>query len=198
MIDPSQLVKPPAPPLGQWLDWLIEDEGVGLEVRAGEPGGAVNMGITQADLIEWRQKSGETPPRGAPHFEDLAGISREDVRAIAHQFYFERYHIDRLVGDARQYVVFDSAFNDGPHGAAIVLSNAIKGRVGQYEQGVSDAAAALANAIDEHVFVEAFTQARLAYQQTKPGHERYAKGWKNRALRVENRALSLIKHGATQ
>lgn len=198
---PDSLQKPPTPPLGGWLDWLIEDEGVGLEVRPNEPGGAVNMGISMTDLREHRND----PSLG---FDELANITREEVRAIANKLYYKRYHCDTLP-KGLDYCHFDACFNDGAGAemplAALAAHNPVyypgarhylQKAVGTTIDGViGTATLQAAHAGDPKQMIESYCAARLQFKRMRPGWKRYGAGWTNRVNRVETRALSLINGG---
>ena len=59
-----------------WMDWIIEDESSRFEIDAGDPGGAVKMGVTFETFVLWRNLHGKPRPT-------LCGACQADARGCA-------------------------------------------------------------------------------------------------------------------
>ena len=170
---------PAAPPRDNFEHCLavtLVQEG-GFSDDPQDPGGATNLGITQATLQAFR---------GAP-------VEADDVRSLsqreATEIYRANYWLPARCGDMPRgldLMVFDFAVNAGPRTAVRCI---------QRIAGVKDdgsvgpmTLAALARA-DQTALISDMAKARLSYYQALPTWGRFGKGWANRVRQVEQAAL---------
>lgn len=92
------------------LDQVLKWEG-GYVDHPADPGGATNIGITQATYDAWRLKEGQ-PTRS------VAQLERREAVTIYYQQYWLRAGCEQVSPPALALVVFDAAVNSGV-GAAL-------------------------------------------------------------------------------
>lgn len=98
------------------MDFVYIDEG-GFAVRAIEPGGAVNMGISFERFEAWRALKGQ---HGVTH-DDLKNMTRPEATEIYARFFFIPAHFDDLPSGV-DYAVLDPWINGG---GLVILNRAL-------------------------------------------------------------------------
>ena len=98
------------------MDFLLKWEG-GYVDDPDDPGGRVNMGVTQNTYNKWRAKNGLLA-------EDVLHITDQEVHAIYLQDYWKKVVRD-WYPDNLAIVLFDTAVNMGPRRANSILQHAI-------------------------------------------------------------------------
>ncbi len=99
--------------------------------------------------------------------------------------------ITQRVWDAwlQLHVYFDMAVNAGPHRATVLLQRAI----GIADDGIFGPITLLsATKADPKLLIPRFTEKRIAFYKSL-NQPKFLKGWINRAHRVEDRAMAMIK-----
>lgn len=190
---PKLTPQPPAPKPAKvpvrrgvpaWMPWILEDEGRGLEIRATEPGGAVNMGVTMETFMQWRVRSGER----VPSVEDLRRITEAEVADIYAAMYYAPMHADELPPGV-DYVVFDAAINDGVGGATRIMQEVLGVKI---DSKLGPITLGAVKAVKPKEFITKFSDLRLAKKKTRPTWDKFGAGWTNRINRVRDRALAMI------
>lgn len=164
--------------LSQVLPQLFEHEG-GYVNHPRDPGGATNMGVTQAVYDAWQDSHGEGR-------KSVRLIRRDEAAAIYRQRYWNVVRGDDLPAGV-DYAVLDAAVNSGPKRGAKWLQQAL----GIEADGAIGAAtvAAARNAADKVALVKDICRRRLGFVQALKTWKVFGKGWARRIAAVE--ALSV-------
>lgn len=156
-----------------------------------DPGGATNMGVTQATYDTWRARQGR-PPRS------VRDIEEHEVQRIYFEGYWRAGNCHHMPDDASALVLFDACVNHGPvqalkfiQRAAGIAAAFIDGRWGP------QTAAAVAEA-PPGLLVARALDARWAFfeliMQRNPRLESFRRGWRNRVEHLRQLTLSWL-HG---
>ena len=138
------------------IRYIKDDEG-GYTERAGEPGGAVNHGISFLTFgIWWKQ----IKRPGVPTFDDLKNISDEDVNEIYETNFADKIGFDILPAGV-DYAALDSAANEG-----VSFTNALL----TLTRGIDDATTR----------IKAISDTRLYFKKLKPSWNKFKGGWTQR------------------
>ncbi len=151
--------------------FLGDDEG-GWAERSGEPGGAVNRGISFLAFSQWRTKQGKPTPT----FADLKNLTIDEATEIYNEEYFSKIGFDDLPSGL-DYVFANTAIMDGVSGAKRIYTQA------QTLSGGDTFETCLAMML---------VQACQKMHSKSVG--RYGAGWSDRLLRVAHRASTMIGH----
>jgi len=165
------------------LACVLAHEG-GYVDHPSDPGGATNLGITQATLAHHR---------GGPVSKaQVRALTRAEAAVIYRQRYWAAIQGDSLPGGV-DLLLFDFAVNSGPARAVRMLQRAL----GVSEDGVvgPQTLAALARA-DPAGVVDAVTRQRLGFLQRLPTWATFGRGWRSRVEAVRRQALALAQDGA--
>lgn len=160
------------------IQYIFAEEG-GFSNNPADPGGATNMGITQATLASWEGHE--------VTLEDVEDLSRQTATQIYQAEYWNK--IDgNLLPAGLDYAVLDFAVNSGPPRAAITLQQI----VGANPDGLIGMATiqAVYNQNVDYV-INTLCDRRLAWLQTLSTFNVFGDGWSNRVERVRTRALAL-------
>lgn len=146
-----------------------------------DPGGATNLGMTQAALAAWRGR----PVSKA----EVRALTVADVAPIYETQYWRAAACDRLPAGV-DYMVFDMAVNSGVVRAAKYLQLAVgveaDGHIGPVTL------AALARKAPAEV-VRTMAGERLAYYRGLANFPIFGKGWLRRLARVRRDALGMVR-----
>lgn len=93
--------------LDKALGFIFLAEG-GFAERKTEPGGSVNMGISQQALATWRKKHGGPMPT----VDDVRNLSKGEATAIYEELYARPVGFDALPAGV-DYCVLDASVNEG-------------------------------------------------------------------------------------
>lgn len=170
---------------------VLKDEGIGLEIRSTEGGGAVNMGVT---FEAWQNYSKKHKLPEAT-FENLGKITVDTAMDVFRDLYADKIHFDDLPHGS-DYCVLDSAINNGPGGATRFLQRALGLPVtGKFDQVTLEKA----KASPAHELVDKFCDIRLAIQKTFKNYNHPASRgktfgwvWDRRVELVRTRAKTII------
>jgi lysozyme family protein len=162
------------------LAYILQSEG-GLVDDPRDPGGRTDAGVTQHTYDHWRVTRGL-------RLRDVADITPDEKSAIYRTMYWAPVLGDQLPAGV-DYQVFDCGVNSGPYRASCLLQQVLNVDVDGY---IGPETIAAARAADPKQIISAFTQAHLAYLQTRPTWATYAHGFTNRANTVEARADAML------
>ncbi|MDO9414573.1 glycosyl hydrolase 108 family protein [Pararhizobium sp.] len=149
-----------------------------------DPGGATNMGITQATLARWRGREVSK--------SEVKALSRTEQRQIMKALYYDVINADDLPAPLAA-VTYNAAILHGTGKAARFLQTVLKkyrpeveidGAIGQQTTGAAAAVPAAQVASD-------FIATELAYLQTLSHWPVFGKGWTSRLVDVRNFAVRL-------
>lgn len=147
-----------------------------------DPGGATNLGVTQATYDAFRAA------RNLPR-RSVKGITEDEVHTIYRRNYWDALHGDDLPAGT-DYATFDGGVNSGTSRAARwlqqVVSAPVDGRIGPVTvQTVA------AYAPGQAALVKAYCGTRLAFMQGLRIWQTFRKGWARRVAEVEAYGVKL-------
>jgi lysozyme family protein len=172
------------------MDFVYKDEG-GFAIRALEPGGAVNMGISFARFEAWRKLK---DPHKIVTFDDLRAMTREEATEIYAQFFFVPAHFDILPGGV-DYSVLDPFINGG---GLVILNRSLGFKDDHHPFGPDTVWAAKRR--DPKALIEKIRDVRLARNKTLHNYNTpvsptssttFARVWDRRTGLVCTRSLVL-------
>ncbi len=161
------------------LAFVLAEE-AGFVHNPKDPGGATNMGITQATLSNWRKKSVTV--------EDVRNLTRAEAADIYRANYWLISKCDHLPAALAQFML-DSATLTGNHRAAIFLQTALHITADGVIGPATIAAAAACSVKD--VVLDA-VENRLAFLQHLPTWGIFGGGWGARLQRLKAACLKLV------
>ena len=161
------------------LTETLRHEG-GFVDHPADPGGATNLGITQATLAAWR---------GRPvSVAEVRGLTRDEAAAIYRARYWNAVDGDRLPAGL-DLALFDFAVNSGPSRAIRTLQAALgakrDGRIGP------ETRAAIA-AADPAIVLRDLCGARRAFLRGLSTFSVFGRGWMRRVDSVERVARTRL------
>jgi len=171
----------------------IDDILAGILLREGgfvdnpaDPGGATNMGITQATLSAWLGRPATV--------DEVKSLTADTAKAIYNANYYAKPRIDRLPA-LIQPVMLDAAVNSGPGQAVKWLQQVLNARgygpltvdggIGPATiSAVNKAAAEMGNDFNK-ALVEARRAFLVSLAQNNPSQQQFEKGWMARCDQLE-------------
>ncbi|WP_208990070.1 glycoside hydrolase family 108 protein [Pseudovibrio brasiliensis] len=171
----------------QILSDLEESEGGFVHrSRKADPGGATNLGITQATL---------SAARGYQvSIEDVKNLGLEEANCIYKAQYWDAVRADDLPSGL-DYCVFDFAVNSGPSRAAKTLQKILGVKADGFI-GLQTLNAVQSFSVQ--VLVNKLSEARLAFMKRLRNWQHNKNGWTSRVRRVQERSLELADTSATK
>lgn len=161
------------------LPLILKHEG-GYVNHPKDPGGATNLGITQATYDAWCKRQGK-PTRNVKH------ITEHDAAPIYKAQYWDKVQADDLPRGL-DYAVFDFAVNSGPARAAKFL----QGVVGVPQDGIIGAQTlAAAQGKVTSSTIRKLCDNRLAWLKRLKTWGTFGKGWTRRVEEVKGAALAM-------
>lgn len=158
------------------LPRVLKSEG-GFVDDPKDPGGATNLGVTQATLAHWLHHPVTV--------EDVKALTPDTVAPIYQASYWNAASCGQLPAGV-DYMVFDLAVNSGPGRAARFLQEAVganpDGAIG--EQTLEAVAKMTPAAI-----INAMSARREAFYRDQPTFLHFGVGWLNRLKQVTDQAL---------
>lgn len=163
------------------LPHILKYEG-GYSDHSRDPGGATNMGITQATLANWRKKSVTK--------EDVLNLTVEEAADIYKANYWDSCRCDDLPLPLA-LVVFDCAVNSGIYRAGIWLQATVHaGQDGKIGNGTLAALKTFVDAREFPYLINGILDKRLAFLQSLKTWDTFGKGWSVRVESLRKVALS--------
>lgn len=147
------------------LAYVLLSEG-GFAERATEPGGSVNLGISQQTLATWRARR-DGP---VPTVDDIRNLSKGEATAIYEALYATPIHFDDLPAGV-DYCALDAAVNEGVGWATRIMR-----------------ACPLSVAPD---VIDYVCDLRLAGKRKRAEWPRFGRGWTNRIESVRKHAKEM-------
>lgn len=144
-----------------------------------DPGGATNMGITQATLSNYR---GYTATK-----LDVKRLTQTEASAIYLKQYWEPLLAQQLPAGVDMFM-FDYAVNSGPARAVKALQSSL-GLPPDGNLKVSTLQAALRQ--DQATLIRALASKRLGFLQQLRSFQQFGRGWKTRVEAVTAASLAL-------
>lgn len=172
--------------LAKALAFIDEDEGPELNLSPGEPGGSSKHGVSMTVLQEWHATKGLPAP-------DLEDMKRVDSK-LAGEIYAARFAVPIRFNDLPSgvdYRLFDIAVSAGITGAIMILQRVLH----LAETGkMTDTLIACASKADPQTLIYDLGTEWLKWkiEASADGGAKHAKGWGNRQVRANNRALAMI------
>jgi lysozyme family protein len=164
------------------LSAILGDEG-GFALRASEPGGSVNKGISMLVFEEWRLKQ-KLPP---PSIDELRKLTTAEASAIYTERYWKPLHGDELPSGV-DYALLNTAVMEGVVGSVTLLQHALgTGITGHYNDGTW---AALMRT-EPHLLIAQLIVQHLNKKLHSLYAGRFGIGWSDRIIRVFNRASEM-------
>ncbi len=160
------------------LDHVLENEG-GYVDHPRDPGGATNMGITQATLSRWRKR--------VVSKSDVKTLSRREAGEIYRANFWNAVRADELPAGI-DYCVFDAAVHSGPQRAIRWLQTELRVRV---DGLIGPLTLKAAHASDRTALIRAFCRRRLRFMQGLRTWATFGRGWSRRMTTVQTSALAL-------
>lgn len=157
---------------------LLKHEG-GFVNHPSDPGGATNLGVTQAVWEDWIDRSVSE--------ENMKALTPAKVAPLYREMYWDRIKADKLPSGV-DYCVFDAAVNSGVSRAAKWLQTTVgavaDGAIG--EQTLKQVL--LTNPL---MIIDKYSSNRLAFLQRRETWPTFGKGWERRVEEVRATALKM-------
>lgn len=142
-----------------------------------DPGGATNLGVTQATYDKWRDLQGD--PR-----QSVRLITRDEAGKIYKANYWDAANCDELPSGV-DYCVFDFAVNSGPGRAVKFLAHVLYGDLSKAGQA------------DPALLCFALCYSRLRFMESLTTWSSFGKGWAPRVLGVLYQSIRLCSNTAS-
>ncbi len=167
-----------ASPFDRAVALVFQHEG-GFVNHPRDPGEATKFGITRQTLARTRGRPASV--------EDVRRLTRDEAASIYRRFYWDAVRADELPPGV-DLAVFDLAVNSGPARAARMLQNVL----GVEPDGIvgPDTIRAASEA-DPFKVIRRLTRARLGFLSRLVIWPVFGRGWRRRALAIEQQALRL-------
>jgi lysozyme family protein len=160
------------------FDMVIAHEG-GYVDHPNDPGGATNLGCTQA---VWEQFVGHKVTK-----DDIKALTREDVKPLYKKRYWDAIYGDALPAGL-DYCLFDCAINSGVGRAAKFIQQI----VGVPADGaIGNNTIAAISQIAPITLINEFSDKRQSFLESLPTFGTFGKGWTKRVLEVRNKSLDM-------
>jgi len=160
------------------LEHLLRSEG-GYSNHPSDPGGATNLGVTQAVWEDWIDR--------AVTEENMRALTPAKVAPLYRELYWDRVKGDKLPSGV-DYCVFDAAVNSGVSRAAKWLQTTVgavaDGAIG--EQTLKQVL--LTNPL---MVIDKYSATRLEFLKGRSTWPTFGKGWERRVEEVRATALKM-------
>jgi len=160
------------------LEHLLRSEG-GYSNHPSDPGGATNLGVTQAVWEDWIDR--------AVTEENMRALTPAKVAPLYRELYWDRVKGDKLPSGV-DYCVFDAAVNSGVSRAAKWLQTTVgavaDGAIG--EQTLKQVL--LTNPL---MVIDKYSATRLEFLKGRSTWPTFGKGWERRVEEVRVTALKM-------
>jgi lysozyme family protein len=157
---------------------LLKHEG-GFVNHPSDPGGATNLGVTQAVWEDWIDR--------AVSEENMRALTPAKVAPLYREMYWDRVKGDKLPSGV-DYCVFDAAVNSGVSRAAKWLQST----VGAVADGmIGEQTLKLVLLTNPQMLIDKYSANRLAFLQRLATWPTFGKGWERRVEEVKATALKM-------
>lgn len=157
---------------------LLKHEG-GFVNHPSDPGGATNLGVTQAVWEDWIDR--------AVSEENMKALTPNKVAPLYRELYWDRVKGDKLPAGV-DYCVFDAAVNSGVSRAAKWLQTTV-GAVADGAIGEQTLKQVLLT--NPQMLIDKYSANRLAFLQRLATWPTFGKGWERRVEEVRVTALKM-------
>jgi len=161
---------------------LLKHEG-GFVNHPSDPGGATNLGVTQAVWEDWIDR--------AVSEENMRALTPAKVAPLYKELYWDRVKGDKLPSGV-DYCVFDAAVNSGVSRAAKWLQTTV-GAVADGAIGEQTMKQVLLT--NPQMLIDKYSANRLAFLQRLATWPTFGKGWERRVREVQQTATDMCKVG---
>ncbi len=165
----------------QSIAYVLENEGAEINRSSSEPGGISKYGVSLETYRESCAASGL--PR--PSADTIAALTADQAAAFYRSYFADHILFDYLPAGV-DYRLLDITVNLGRSGGPALLAGVV---------GLSGSMSELAAAAAGHdaaELIKALGAAWLAKKQAGGGWAKYGRGWTNRSVEAEGRALAMI------
>jgi lysozyme family protein len=160
------------------FEHLIKHEG-GYVNHKDDPGGATNLGITQAVWEDWIDR--------AVSEENMKALTPAKVAPLYKELYWDRIKADKLPSGV-DYCVFDAAVNSGVSRAAKWLQTTV-GAVADGMIGEQTLKQVLLT--NPQMIIDKYSAIRLEFLKGRSTWPTFGKGWERRVEEVRATALKM-------
>jgi len=160
------------------LAHLLKHEG-GFVNHPSDPGGATNLGVTQAVWEDWIDR--------AVSEENMKALTPAKVAPLYREMYWDRVKGDKLPAGV-DYLVFDAAVNSGASRAAKWLQTTV-GAVADGAIGEQTLKQVLLT--NPQMIVDKYSAIRLEFLKGRSTWPTFGKGWERRVEEVRVAALKM-------
>ena len=157
---------------------LIKHEG-GFVNHPSDPGGATNLGVTQAVWEDWIDRSVSE--------ENMKALTPAKVAPLYREMYWDRIKGDKLPSGV-DYCVFDAAVNSGVSRAAKWLQTTV-GAVADGMIGEQTLKQVLLT--NPQMVIDKYSAIRLEFLKGRSTWPTFGKGWERRVEEVRVTALKM-------
>jgi len=157
---------------------LLKHEG-GFVNHPSDPGGATNLGVTQAVWEDWIDR--------AVSEENMKALTPAKVAPLYKELYWDRIKGDKLPSGV-DYCVFDAAVNSGVSRAAKWLQTTV-GAVADGAIGEQTLKQVLLT--NPQMLIDKYSSNRLSFLQRLATWPTFGKGWERRVEEVRATALKM-------
>jgi len=157
---------------------LLKHEG-GFVNHPSDPGGATNLGVTQAVWEDWIDR--------AVSEENMKALTPAKVAPLYREMYWDRIKGDKLPSGV-DYLVFDAAVNSGASRAAKWLQTTVAAVA---DGAIGEQTLKLVLLTNPQMLIDKYSANRLAFLQRRETWPTFGKGWERRVEEVRATELKL-------
>jgi len=157
---------------------LLKHEG-GFVNHPSDPGGATNLGVTQAVWEDWIDRTVSE--------ENMKALTPAKVAPLYKELYWDRIKGDKLPSGV-DYVVFDAAVNSGASRAAKWLQTTVAAVA---DGAIGEQTLKLVVLTNPQMLIDKYSANRLAFLQRLATWPTFGKGWERRVEEVRATALKM-------
>jgi lysozyme family protein len=157
---------------------LLKHEG-GFVNHPSDPGGATNLGVTQAVWEDWIDR--------AVSEENIKALTPAKVAPLYRELYWDRIKGDKLPAGV-DYVVFDAAVNSGVSRAAKWLQTTVAAVA---DGAIGEQTLKLVLLTNPQMLIDKYSANRLEFLKGRSTWPTFGKGWERRVEEVRVAALKM-------
>jgi len=160
------------------LAHLLKHEG-GFVNHPSDPGGATNLGVTQAVWEDWIDRTVSE--------ENMKALTPAKVAPLYREMYWDRVKGDKLPSGV-DYCVFDAAVNSGVSRAAKWLQTTVAAVA---DGAIGEQTLKLVMLTNPLMLIDKYSANRLSFLQRLATWPTFGKGWERRVEEVRVTALKM-------